>query len=110
MNSLGVSPYVNWLYSALADGLIIFPVQIQHIRGHLSLLSIYNAYHTSRHVVNGRKHPITFQKDTCGYALKSINHRYVFLIKSHGMSYGTNVYILNQVHIHYDMIEHLLRV
>jgi len=24
MNSLGVSPYVNWLYSDLADGLIIF--------------------------------------------------------------------------------------
>lgn len=26
MNSLGVSPYVNWLYSDLADGLIIFQV------------------------------------------------------------------------------------
>ena len=24
MNSLGVSPYVNWMYSDLADGLIIF--------------------------------------------------------------------------------------
>jgi hypothetical protein len=27
MNSLGVSPYVNWLYSDLADGLIIFQVR-----------------------------------------------------------------------------------
>ena len=26
MNSLGVSPYVNWMYSDLADGLIIFQV------------------------------------------------------------------------------------
>lgn len=26
MNSLGVTPYVNWLYSDLADGLIIFQV------------------------------------------------------------------------------------
>jgi plastin-3 len=26
MNSLGVSPYVNWLYSDLADGLVIFQV------------------------------------------------------------------------------------
>ena len=24
MNSLGVSPYVNWMYSDLADGLVIF--------------------------------------------------------------------------------------
>jgi plastin-3 len=24
MNSLGVAPYVNWLYSDLADGLVIF--------------------------------------------------------------------------------------
>ena len=24
MSSLGVSPYVNWMYSDLADGLIIF--------------------------------------------------------------------------------------
>lgn len=28
MNSLGVSPYVNWIYSDLADGLIIFQVII----------------------------------------------------------------------------------
>jgi len=28
MNSLGVSPYVNWLYSDLADGLVIFQVSI----------------------------------------------------------------------------------
>lgn len=28
MNSLGVSPYVNWLYSDLADGLVIFQVTI----------------------------------------------------------------------------------
>ena len=28
MNSLGVSPYVNWLYSDLADGLVIFQVKI----------------------------------------------------------------------------------
>lgn len=27
MNSLGVSPYVNWLYSDLADGLVIFQVR-----------------------------------------------------------------------------------
>lgn len=27
MNSMGVSPYVNWLYSDLADGLIIFQVK-----------------------------------------------------------------------------------
>jgi plastin-3 len=24
MNSMGVLPYVNWLYSDLADGLVIF--------------------------------------------------------------------------------------
>ena len=24
MNSLGVNPYVNWIYSDLADGLVIF--------------------------------------------------------------------------------------
>lgn len=29
MNSLGVNPYVNWLYSDLADGLIIFQVSTQ---------------------------------------------------------------------------------
>ena len=28
MNSLGVSPYVNWLYSDLADGLVIFQVSL----------------------------------------------------------------------------------
>ncbi len=30
MNSLGVSPYVNWLYSDLADGLIIFQVRFHN--------------------------------------------------------------------------------
>ena len=28
MNSLGVSPYVNWMYSDLADGLIISPLKL----------------------------------------------------------------------------------
>lgn len=28
MNSMGVSPYVNWLYSDLADGLVIFQVGV----------------------------------------------------------------------------------
>lgn len=27
MNSMGVNPYVNWLYSDLADGLVIFQVR-----------------------------------------------------------------------------------
>ena len=93
MNSLGVSPYVNWLYSDLADGLIIFQVHIQHIRVHLSLLSIYNDYHTLRHVVNGRKHPITFQTDTCGYEQKSV--------KSHGM-----MCTVHRMHIHYGITEY----
>ena len=31
MNSLGVSPYVNWLYSDLCDGLIIFQVS-HHVK------------------------------------------------------------------------------
>ena len=32
MNSLGVSPYVNWMYSDLADGLIISPLQTKILR------------------------------------------------------------------------------
>lgn len=36
MNSMGVNPYVNWLYSDLANGLIIFQVSM--------LLIIFDSY------------------------------------------------------------------
>ena len=61
MNSLGVSPYVNWLYSDLADGLVIFQLYEIITPGTVQWNKVHKKFHRMRKFME--------KVENCNYAV-----------------------------------------
>ena len=62
MNSLGVSPYVNWMYSDLADGLIIFQLYDIIQPGVVTWPRVHKKFHRMREFME--------KLENCNYAVE----------------------------------------